>query len=117
MGFRDSNQDLLGFVHLIPDRARQRIIDIASTQLEDGSAWHQYQPLTKRGNADIGGGFNDDPLWLVAGTYAYLAETGDSSILEEPVPFNNVAGTEKPLLEHLRRSIGFTMNHMQERTD
>lgn len=112
MGFRDSNQDLLGFVHLIPDRARQRIIDIASTQLEDGSAWHQYQPLTKRGNADIGGGFNDDPLWLVAGTYAYLAETGDSSILEEPVPFNNVEGTEKPLLEHLRRSIGFTMNHL-----
>ena len=111
MGFRDSNQDLLGFVHLIPGRARQRIIDIASTQMEDGSAWHQYQPLTKKGNADIGGGFNDDPLWLVAGVNAYLAETGDASILTEPVPFNNVEGSEVPLLEHLRRSVNFTITH------
>lgn len=49
MGFRDSCQDLLGFVHLIPERARERIIDIASTQFPDGSAYHQYQPLTKQG--------------------------------------------------------------------
>lgn len=111
MGFRDSNQDLLGFVHLIPERARERIIDIASTQLPDGSAWHQYQPLTKRGNADIGGGFNDDPLWLVASVYAYLSETGDVSILNEPVPFDNEEGSERPLLEHLRRSVHFTMSH------
>ena len=111
MGFRDSNQDLLGFVHLIPGRARERIIDIASTQLFDGSAWHQYQPLTKRGNADIGGGFNDDPLWLVASVFAYLAETGDGAILTEPVPFDNAEGSEQPLLEHLRRSVRFTMSH------
>ena len=111
MGFRDSNQDLLGFVHLIPERARERIIDIASTQLPDGSAWHQYQPLTKRGNADIGGGFNDDPLWLVASVFAYLSETGDAGILNEPVPFDNEEGSEQPLLEHLRRSVNFTMQH------
>lgn len=111
MGFRDSNQDLLGFMHLIPGRARERIIDIASTQLSDGSAWHQYQPLTKRGNADIGGGFNDDPLWLVASVFAYLAETGDGAILTEPVPFDNAEGSEQPLLEHLRRSVRFTMSH------
>lgn len=111
MGFRDSNQDLLGFVHLVPERARERIIDIASTQMEDGSAWHQYQPLTKKGNADIGGGFNDDPLWLVAGAHTYLAETGDASILAEPVQFNNEEGSEAPLLEHLRRSVNFTIGH------
>lgn len=111
MGFRDSCQDLLGFVHLIPDRARQRILDIASTQFEDGSAYHQYQPLTKQGNADIGGGFNDDPLWLIAGTTAYIKETGDFGILNEAVPFNSKAGTEKPLLVHLKRSFDFTVNH------
>ena len=65
MGFRDSNQDLVGFVHQIPSRARQRIIDIASTQFPDGGCYHQYQPLTKRGNNNIGGGFNDDPMWLI----------------------------------------------------
>ena len=111
MGFRDSCQDLLGFVHIIPERARQRIIDIASIQFEDGSTYHQYQPLDKKGNADIGGGFNDDPLWLVACTYAYVAETGDWSILDEMVPFNNDETKAKSLLEHLRRSIGYTISH------
>lgn len=111
MGFRDSCQDLLGFVHLIPERARERILDIAATQFEDGSAYHQYQPLTKRGNADIGGGFNDDPLWLIAGTVAYIKETGDFSILKEPVTFNSTPGTQQPLLEHLKRSFDFTVTH------
>ncbi|WP_283610198.1 GH36-type glycosyl hydrolase domain-containing protein [Faecalispora anaeroviscerum] len=112
MGFRDSCQDLLGFVHLIPDRARQRILDIAAVQFEDGSTYHQYQPLTKRGNGDVGSGFNDDPLWLVACTAAYLRETGDATILNEPVPFNNRAGSEQTLFEHLRRSVTYTLNHL-----
>ena len=112
MGFRDSCQDLLGFVHLIPDRARQRLLDIAATQFEDGSAYHQYQPLTKKGNMDIGSGFNDDPLWLIAGTAAYLRETGDWSILEEQVPFDNDAAKAQPLMEHLRRSFNFTCTHL-----
>ena len=111
MGFRDSCQDLLGFVHLIPDRARERIIDIASTQFEDGSAYHQYQPLTKKGNADIGGGFNDDPLWLIAGTSAYVRETGDTSILKENVPFDNDWSKATPLLNHLKRSFDFIVTH------
>ncbi|MEX1307103.1 MAG: glycosyl transferase [Eubacteriales bacterium] len=111
MGFRDSCQDILGFVHLIPERARERIIDIASVQWEDGSTYHQYQPLTKRGNNDVGSGFNDDPLWLVACTHAYVAETGDTSILDELVPFDHIPGSEKPLMEHLRRSIRFTLDN------
>ena len=104
MGFRDSNQDLTGIVHMIPERARQRIIDIASTQFPDGGCYHQYQPLTKRGNNDIGGGFNDDPLWLIFGTVAYIRETGDFGILEEPVPFDNQPGSEVSLLDHLKIS-------------
>ena len=111
MGFRDSCQDLFGFVHLIPEKARQRIIDIASTQFEDGSAYHQYQPLTRRGNADIGSGFNDDPLWLIAGTAAYIRETGDFSILDESVPFDNDEATCVPLFEHLTRSFEYTVTH------
>lgn len=111
MGFRDSCQDLLGFVHLIPDRARERIIDIASTQFQDGSAYHQYQPLTKKGNSDIGSGFNDDPLWLIAGTSAYVRETGDTSILTEMVPFDNDMSAAAPLMEHLKRSLDYIITH------
>ncbi|MDE7273995.1 MAG: glycosyl transferase [Lachnospiraceae bacterium] len=111
MGFRDSCQDLLGFVHLIPDRARERIIDIASTQFQDGSAYHQYQPLTKKGNSDIGSGFNDDPLWLIAGTSAYVRETGDLTILKEMVPYDNDLSVATTLMEHLKRSFDYIVNH------
>ncbi len=112
MGFRDSNQDLVGFVHQIPERARQRILDIAATQLTDGGCYHQYQPLTKRGNNDIGGGFNDDPCWLIFGTVAYIKETGDFSILDEQVPFDNQPGTEKSLFEHLTISLNHVVGNL-----
>ena len=112
MGFRDSCQDLFGFVHLIPSRARERILDIAATQFVDGSAYHQYQPLTKRGNLEVGSGFNDDPLWLVAAVGAYLRETNDFSILEEQVPFDNDEALSQSLMEHLRRSFNYTKLHL-----
>ena len=112
MGFRDSTQDLLGFVHMVPARARERLLDIAATQFENGGAYHQYQPLTKRGNNAIGSNFNDDPLWLVLAVAAYLKETGDWSILDEPVPFDNQPGSEQPLYEHLRRSIQYTLDRI-----
>jgi cellobiose phosphorylase len=112
LGFRDSNQDLLGFVHMVPGRARERILDLAATQLESGGAYHQYQPLTKRGNNDIGGNFNDDPLWLIIGVAAYLKETGDWSILNEPVPYDNRPGTETQLYEHLERCIQYTLDRL-----
>ena len=112
MGFRDSNQDLVGFVHQIPQRARQRIIDIASTQFDDGGCYHQYQPLSKRGNNDIGGGFNDDPCWLIFGTVAYIKETGDFAILDEMVPFDNKPGTEVKLFDHLKISMDHVINNL-----
>ena len=112
LGFRDSNQDLLGFVHMAPLRARQRILDLASTQFVSGGAYHQYQPFTKRGNNDIGGGFNDDPLWLIVGVAAYLKEPGDESILDEPVPYDNEPGSEARLYDHLKRSFRYTLERL-----
>jgi cellobiose phosphorylase len=112
MGFRDSNQDLLGFVHMVPARARERILDLAATQLETGGAYHQYQPLTKRGNDAVGSDFNDDPLWLVLAVAAYLKETGDWGILDELVPYDNRPGSEEPLYEHLQRSLGYTQDRL-----
>ncbi len=110
MGFRDSNQDLLGIVHMIPERARERILDLAATQLHNGGAFHQYQPLTKRGNNDVGSGFNDDPLWLVVGVAAYIKETGDWAILDDCVPYENEPGSETPLYEHLQRALQYTLD-------
>ena len=112
IGFRDSSQDLLGFVALAPERGRARIIDLASTQLPTGGSYHQYQPLTKRGNDDIGSGFNDDSLWLVLGVAAYLKETGDFSILDEPAAYDNDAVSATPLYEHLQRSLRYSLNRL-----
>ncbi|TVR70874.1 MAG: glycosyl transferase [Marinilabiliales bacterium] len=112
MGFRDSNQDLIGFVHLVPDRARERIIDLASTQFEDGGAYHQYQPLTKRGNHAVGGDFNDDPLWLILSTTEYIKETGDYGILDEMVPFDNDESLAKPHFDHLKASFYHVVNNL-----
>jgi cellobiose phosphorylase len=112
MGFRDSNQDILGFVHMVPVRARERILDLAATQLDTGGAYHQYQPLTKRGNDAVGSNFNDDPLWLVLSVAAYLKETGDASILDAPVPYDNQPGSEQPLYEHLQRSLCYTLERL-----
>jgi cellobiose phosphorylase len=112
IGFRDSSQDLLGFVQMVPERARERLLDLAATQLPTGGAYHQYQPLTKRGNDAIGSGFNDDPLWLILATSAYVEETGDAAILDEPVPYDNEPGSETPLYEHLRRAAGYTSDRL-----
>ncbi|MCL4562446.1 MAG: glycosyl transferase [Chloroflexi bacterium] len=112
IGFRDSNQDLLGFVHMSPERARQRILDLAATQMENGGAYHQFQPLTRQGNDLIGSGFNDDPLWLVVSASAYLKETGDWSLLEEMVRFDSRVGSEKSLYQHLKGSIRYTLDHL-----
>jgi cellobiose phosphorylase len=112
MGFRDSNQDLLGFVHMIPERARERILDLAATQLANGGAYHQYQTLTKRGNDTVGSNFNDDPLWLIIAVCAYVKETGDFEILAQPIQYENQPGSEQPLWDHLERSIQYSLDRL-----
>ena len=113
MGFRDSNQDLLGFVHLVPERARERILDIAATQFPDGGAYHQYQPLTKRGN-------NDDRLRLqrrpaVADPRRRRLPQGDRRP-RDPRRAGAVRqrrrARETPLYEHLQRSLDYTLDRL-----
>ena len=113
LGFRDTSQDMLGAAHQLPkERIRERLYDVAATQFEDGSAYHQFQPLTKRGNADIGSNFNDDPLWLVLGVGNYIRETGDVDFLKVDVPFDNSETNKATMYEHLRRSYNYIPNHM-----
>lgn len=112
MGFRDSTQDLLGFVHMVPQRARQRLLDLAATQLPNGGAYHQYQPLTKRGNNDVGSNFNDDPHWLPLAVAAYIKETNDWSILDEPVVYDNQPGSEESLFQHMLRGAQYTLDRL-----
>jgi cellobiose phosphorylase len=107
MGFRDSNQDTLGFVHQIPEKVKERIIDLASTQFEEGDAYHQYSPLTKKGN---GRGYSDDHLWLVLSTASYIKESGDIGFLTEKVPYDT--GKKSTMYEHLVRAINYSVENV-----
>ena len=112
VGFRDANQDLLGCVLLLPERARARILDLGSAQLLSGGAYHQYQPLTRQGNDAVGSGFSDDPLWLVYSTAAYIKETGDWSILDELVSYGDDPNTRESLYDHLVRAAEYTLHRL-----
>lgn len=112
IGFRDTSQDMLGCVHEFPERVKTRLLDVAATQFSDGSAYHQFQPLTKKGNADVGGDFNDDPLWLIMGICRYIKETGDFDILKEKVPFDDLPDIPESIGVHLERSFSFTQNNL-----
>ena len=113
LGFRDTSQDMLGAAHQLPkERIGERLYAVAATHFEDGSAYHQFQPLTKRGNADIGSNFNDDPLWLVLGVGNYIRETGDEDFLKIDVPFDNSETNKATMFEHLRRSYNYIPNHL-----
>lgn len=109
MGFRDSNQDTLGFVHQIPEKVRSRIIDLASTQFEEGNALHQYSPLTKKAISNEKN-YSDDHLWLIFSVASYIKETGDAAFLNKPVPFES--GKEEPMYDHLARAVDYTMNNL-----
>jgi len=115
MGFRDSNQDTLGVVHALPKRVRQRILDLAKNQFENGRVYHLYFPLTGEGGfpyyvKERMKFFSDDHLWLILSVCEYIKETGDMTILDENVNF--VEGSSASLYEHLKRSIDFTLNNM-----
>ena len=84
MGFRDSNQDTLGFAHIIPKEVRKRILELATMQFITGDTFHQYSPITKKGALY---GYSDDPLWLVVSVANYIKQTGDWDILKEEVNF------------------------------
>ncbi len=123
IGFRDSSQDVMGVIPQIPDEARDLMEKLLSAQSVDGSAYHQFNPLTMvagRGDSmeyeDRPHWYSDDHLWIVLAVSAYVKETGNYGFLGKIVPFYEKDREEKPLetasvLAHLRRGAAFTREH------
>jgi cellobiose phosphorylase len=109
MGTRDSLQDLLGYMHMAPDSARTRIIElIRAVQLEDGSCQHQYSALTQEGSGQTG--FSDDHLWAILAVSAYVKETGDTGILDEQFSYSDNRNLTEDLYHHLLRAVQYSFN-------
>jgi len=123
IGFRDSSQDVMGVLASLPADARRLMRKLLSVQLSNGSAMHQFFPLTMEANEgdsreEAGHAwYGDDHLWIVMAVCAYIKETGDTVFLEEEIPYydkklpveERESGT---VLEHLQRSLSFTKNHV-----
>jgi cellobiose phosphorylase len=124
IGFRDSSQDVMGVVANAPREARALLEMLLQVQRRDGSAMHQFNPLTMEANAgdsreveDAPHYYGDDHLWVVLAVSAYLKETGDLDFLAEVIPFYEKDREERPLeagtvLEHLERAVEFTRTHI-----
>ncbi|MBA7514907.1 Cellobiose phosphorylase [subsurface metagenome] len=114
IGFRDSNQDTLAVCQNIPKLVRNRLLELAKNQFEEGKVYHIYFPLTGKGDYPnyvnpLLKFFGDDHLWMIFAVSNYLKETGDMSILEENVDY--IEGSKEILYEHLRKAIEFTNNN------
>ncbi len=120
MGFRDSSQDVMGVIPAMPQEAKGLLVKLLSVQKRDGSAMHQFYPLTMEANEgdsremeDRPSYYSDDHLWAILAVCAYVQETGDLDFLAQEVPFydkdkNDQPIESAPVLEHLKRGIAFT---------
>ncbi|MBN1647906.1 MAG: glycosyl transferase [Spirochaetales bacterium] len=123
MGFRDSSQDVMGILANAPEEGRELIEKLLSVQKRDGSAMHQFNPLTmianegdSREDEDRPKYYGDDHLWIILASCAYIKETGNLKFLDKQIPFydkdKNGRTIEKgSVSEHLRRGIHFTHDH------
>ncbi len=129
-GYRDSSQDVLGIVHMLPKEVRQRLLVLLSHEFQNGATTHDYSPdpqfsVLKDGvmrDGDVrfgakagttleeqfGSRASDPPLWVAPAVNAYVKETGDFSLLKETLPF--LDGGEAGVLDHLQRILDCSWN-------
>lgn len=110
IGYRDLTQDILGILPNDVEMSKQRTLWIVERQLRDGSAVHNWEPLT---NTPAITGHSDDPLWLAMAILNYVRETGEFGFLEEQVDFLDVG--KAPVRDHLLRGLAYSLSRRSSR--
>jgi N,N'-diacetylchitobiose phosphorylase len=113
LGYRDTVQDMLGVLHLIPDDVKERLELMITGQVSTGGAMPVVKPFShKPGNEkapDEKEYRSDDCMWLFNTIPAYVKETGDISFYEKVLPYADKG--EDTVLGHLRRAVHFSLDH------
>ena len=95
-GVRDNLQIAAALLNYRQDKAKEEILECLRHQFQDGHAvltWYPYDDTR----------YSDQPFWIIWAVCRLIKETGDLSLLEERISWQD--GGEVTVLEHLRAAV------------
>src|SRR5664280_191881 len=111
LGYRDTVQDFMGVMHVIPAEAKQRLELMITGQGSSGGAMPIVMAFThKPGKEKMPPEDeyrSDDCLWLFNAVTTYVKETGDVRFFQQKLPYADKGSNT--VIGHLRRAIEFNL--------
>ncbi len=111
LGYRDTVQDMLGVLHLIPAEVRERLELMITGQVSTGGALPVVKPFAHKPGKEKAPAEkdyrSDDGMWLFNTIPAYVKETGDIAFYKKVLPYADQG--RDTVLGHLKKAIQFNL--------